>query len=178
MQAWIIDHYDTDHICNNCANGAAGILFAILLFVFPITLSLLTKKESPCIRGLYILFAIAVPCGLCSQRSIVAHIISPCVRVCVERGILKHNHVILPDPSVVIDNNVGEAASCGLVRHGTVIAGDLISVKHDAHTEHTMQYPCQSSPWHTLCKRYFLFFLCSRSRCMAITITATVDTGV
>ena len=53
MQAWIIDHYDTDHICNNCANGAAGILFAILLFVFPITLSLLTKKEAP-VFGAYI----------------------------------------------------------------------------------------------------------------------------
>jgi hypothetical protein len=55
MQAWIIDHYDAGHICNNCANGAAGILFAILLFVFPITLSLLTKKEAP-VFGAYIYF--------------------------------------------------------------------------------------------------------------------------
>lgn len=53
MQAWIIDHYDTGHICNNCANGAAGILFAIILFVFPITLSLLTIKEAP-VFGAYI----------------------------------------------------------------------------------------------------------------------------
>lgn len=37
MQALIADHYDARHICTNCANGAAGIVFAMpsfSLFIF------------------------------------------------------------------------------------------------------------------------------------------------
>lgn len=123
-------------------------------------------------------------CYCCPLRAIdqqsIFTIFSRCsVHDTVIRLIIReNNHVIHPDPRCIVDGEVGEAAKVVGVAHGVVIAGDLISVKHCSRIAIFLQEVCQWSGWHTLCKRYFLFFLCSRSHCREITIAATIDTRV